>query len=63
MVMTLCCNFNLFKLLNRDLVSSVEASANMYRYVVITGDANVRLLSMSHRCGPGGTYSAHIITL
>ena len=32
--------------------------------MLITGEANVKLLSMStNGCGPGGTPGAHIITL
>ena len=43
---------------------SSPPSCSINGYLVITGEANVKLLSMSTSgCGPGGTLSAHTITL
>ena len=43
---------------------SSPPSCNINGYLVITGEANVKLLSMStNGCGPGGTLGAHTITL
>ena len=43
---------------------SSPPSCNINEYLVITGEANVKLLSMStNGCGPGGTLGAHAITL
>ena len=34
------------------------------RYLVVTGEANIKLLSMStNGCGPGGSFGAYTITL
>ena len=42
---------------------SSPPSCNINGYLVITGEANVKLLSMStNGCGPGGTLGAHTIT-
>jgi len=52
--------------LNKKLYShcSSPPSCNISGYLVITGEANIKLLSMStNRCGPGGTLGAHTITL
>ena len=43
---------------------SSPPSCNINGYLVITGEANVKPLSMStNGCGPGGTLGAHTITL
>ena len=43
---------------------SSPPSCNFNGYLVITGEAIVKLLSMStNGCGPGGTLGAHTITL
>ena len=43
---------------------SSPPSCNINGYLVITGEANVKLLSMSaNGCGPDGTLGAHTITL
>ena len=43
---------------------SSPPSCNINGCLVITGEANVKLLSMStDGCGPGGTLGAHTITL
>jgi len=52
------------QLLNGDLVSTGQPSYNIDGYLVINGEANVKLLSMSaNKCGPCGTLGAHTITL
>ena len=43
------------------LTTEIAHQLNINGYLVMTGEANVKLLSMSaNKCGPGGTYSAHV---
>ena len=54
--------------INEDLVLTREAAhpdvTSINGHLVITGEANVKLLSMSaNGCGSGGTLGAHTITL
>ena len=51
--------------LSRDLLwyRNSPPSRNINWYLVITGEANVKLLSMStNECSPSGTSGAHTVT-